>query len=231
MQEYVREPRRAKWVVEVVWNPFVGFNVDERITETSSGEVAIKTERTEHLDARAGVVVDKGVINRAASFLYLTTIYSKSMFPSWKKKHFPSNSAPAKGLTSQTLQSQPLYPWSAHTPQFGRCPSPFPRFSHTLSTTATATGELFLFGGFAHDPNSSLRRNSDLYVISTRDFSTTLLQTSGDVPEPRYGHCAVLTSTSLLIWGGFTDSHRNDNSFYLLDLGKSDLFDVKIPPS
>ena len=42
MQECAREPRRAKRVVEVVWNPFVGFNVDERMTEASSEEIAIK---------------------------------------------------------------------------------------------------------------------------------------------------------------------------------------------
>jgi hypothetical protein len=50
VQERAREPRRAKHVVEVVWNPFVGFNVDERITEVSKasepegsfGETAMK---------------------------------------------------------------------------------------------------------------------------------------------------------------------------------------------
>jgi hypothetical protein len=70
-------------------------------------------------------------------------------------------------------------------------------------------------------------------MISTRDFSTTLLQTSGDVPSPRLGHRAVLTSTTLLIWGGRTDfsdqnaqNPSNDDSFYLLNLGTSDLFHV-----
>ncbi len=45
MQEFAREPRRAKRVVEVVWKPFVGFSVDERITEASeasSGEIDMK---------------------------------------------------------------------------------------------------------------------------------------------------------------------------------------------
>ena len=72
---------------------------------------------------------------------------------------------------------------------------------------------------------------NDLYVISTRDFSTTLLQTGGDVPGPRYGHCVVLTSTILLIWGGSTNlkvkkNHLNqdlDDSLYLLNLGTSHL--------
>ncbi len=122
------------------------------------------------------------------------------------------------------------FPWSAHAPTFSTfrwSPSPFPRGAHSLSTSATA-GKLFLFGGY------SLRSKSptnDLYVISTRDFSTTLLKTSGDLPSPRFGHRAVLTSTTLLIWGGETGSSRkdaqdwcNDDSFYLLNLGTSDLF-------
>lgn len=40
MQECEREPRTAKRVVEVVWKPFVGFNVDE-MTEASSGEFVV----------------------------------------------------------------------------------------------------------------------------------------------------------------------------------------------
>ena len=69
---------------------------------------------------------------------------------------------------------------------------------------------------------------NDLYVISTRDFSTTLLKTTGDVPRGRYGHRAVLTSTTLLIWGGWTGStQEDDESFYLLDLATLDFFHVK----
>jgi hypothetical protein len=49
------------------------------------------------------------------------------------------------------------------------------------AATATAAGELFLFGGLAHN---SLR--NDLYMISTWDLSATLLQTSGEVPSPRF---------------------------------------------
>jgi hypothetical protein len=88
---------------------------------------------------------------------------------------------------------------------------------------------LFLFGGKTND-----RIHNDLYVISTQDFSTTILHTSGDIPSPRYGHRAVLTSTTLLIWGGCTDfsgqnaqDQSDDDSLYLLNLGTSDLFDVK----
>ena len=164
-----------------------------------------------------------------------------------KKKHSPSNSGPANALASQsqarqqpqfptksqsqsrsakqTQQSQPVCPWSAHAPPSGQSSSPFFRNAHSLSTSATAAGELFLFGGYVH---RSRPPSNDLYVISTRDFSTTLLQTSRDIPSPRYGHRAVLTSTTLLIWGGTTDSkdQSDDDSFYLLNLGTS-LFHIK----
>jgi hypothetical protein len=179
------------------------------------------------------------------------------MSSSRKKKHTPSNPVPANGLASQsqagqqlqsptksqssqshsqsthqTQQSQSVRPWSAHAPPFGQSPSPFPRGAHTLSTSATAAGELFLFGGIRHN-----RIRNELYAVSTRDFSATLLQTSGDVPNPRFGHCAVLTNNNLLIWGGITNFSSNhsqnahnqsdDDSCYLLNLGTSDLFPVK----
>jgi hypothetical protein len=178
------------------------------------------------------------------------------MIPSRKEKYSPSDSSPANGLPSQSRvsqqlqfptisqskskspqqkqQSQPGYPWSAHAPPSRLSLSQLPQCSHTLSatTTTTTTRELFLFGGYVYSPRSP---SNDLYVISTRNFSTTLLQTSGDVPSPRFGHGAALTSTSLLIWGGIDSSDQNaqnqsngnDDSFYLLNLGASDLFDVK----
>ena len=179
---------------------------------------------------------------------------------SQKKKYPPSNSAPASRLASSQVthqlqfptnsksqqqslshsqtpqekqQSQPVYPWSAHVPPSGSSLSPLRR--HTLSPSATAAGELFLFGGYIHGSDSP---KNDLYVISTRDFSTTPLHTSGDVPSPRYGHRAVLTSNALLIWGGVTKlSDENaqqlgdDDSLYLLNLGTSDLSDLKASSS
>ena len=145
----------------------------------------------------------------------------------------PTKSQPQSRSRSpqQPQQLQPVYPWSAHTPPSGQWPSPFPRYFHALSTTATTANELFLFGGRTpHDD----RICNDLYVISTRNFSTTLLQTSGNVPSPRYGHRVIITSTILLIWGGrtnFNDStsqnQTNDESLYLLNLGTSDLFHAK----
>jgi Galactose oxidase, central domain len=181
------------------------------------------------------------------------------MTPSRKKKHSPSTLALAShGLASSQVvtqqpqfptnsqsqsqsqshshlqspqekqQSQPVCPWFAHAPSFGQSQSPFLRDAHALSPSATASGELFLFGGYEHRSRSP---SNDLYVISTRDFSTTLLQTSGDVPTPRYGHHAVLTSTStLLSWGGKTkhgdqirQNQAHSGSLFLLNLGTSDL--------
>src|SRR6267154_1117669 len=142
-----------------------------------------------------------------------------NMVRSSRKKLPPSN-----GLASQsTQQPRPVCTWSSHSLQPGPSPSPFPRYSHTLTATATATGELFLFGGDVHGFASN-----DLYLFSARDFSTTLLQTSGEVPRPRVAHAAALTSSSVLIWGGITNfsnqnvlNQRHDDSLYLLSLGTS----------
>ena len=145
-----------------------------------------------------------------------------------RKKLSPSNSAHAIGLASH---SQPIYPWSAHALTLVYSPSPFPRYDHALSTTATATGKLFLFGGCAHGSP-----RNDLYLFSARDFSATLLQTSGETPSPRGGHGVALTSTLFLVWGGWTGSKNvqnqgYDNSLHLLNLGMSDLLMSKPAPA
>ena len=174
---------------------------------------------------------------------------------SLRKKLTSSNSPPANGLASHSMQQQPpqhqslpyrsqldsqshqqLLPvctWSAHASPFGPSPSPFPRSSHAMTATATADGELFLFGGYAQ---GSAR--NDLHVFSTWDFSTTLLQTSGEVPSPRTSHGAALASNNLLIWGGITNfKDRNvpdqlqDNSLYVLDLGTSYLLMSRPTPT
>jgi len=71
------------------------------------------------------------------------------------------------------------------------------------------------------------RPSSDLYVFSTRDFSATLLQTSGEVPTPRFAHSAAIIGTTLLICGGIPNLNDkyglNHDSLYLLNLGTSDL--------
>ena len=159
-----------------------------------------------------------------------------------KKKHTPSKSALTQFGGKQLLLqpqsqekqlSQPVYPWSAHVPPSSL--SPLPRDSHSLSTIATAAGELFLFGGYVQSSESA---SNDLYTFSTRDFSTALLKTSGQAPNPRYGHGAAFDSTILLIWGGVTN-HRDrnaenrcdDDSLYVLNLGMSDLLMLRPFPA
>jgi Kelch motif len=145
--------------------------------------------------------------------------------PFSSQKKIPSNNPSANEIASQSTQQpgpgRPVCTWSAHAPQSGSSPLPFPRQNHTLTPTTTTAGELFLFGGYAHG-----RVSNGLYVLSTRDFSTTLLQTSGDVPTARHAHGAALIGTTLLICGGKTGpgdcaSVPNHDSLYLLNLGTS----------
>jgi len=144
------------------------------------------------------------------------------MFSSQKKLR--SIPPPANGLAPQsTQQPQPICTWSAHAPRSGLSPPPLPRYCHSL--TATAGGELLLFGGYVHGC-----ANSDFYVLSTRDFSSTLLQTSGEIPTPRAAHVAVLIGTTLLVFGGALKSDNQNvpsqhpyDSLYILNLGTSDL--------
>ena len=49
-------------------------------------------------------------------------------------------------------------------------------------------------------------------MLSTRDFSTTLLQTSGDVPTPRRAHGNALIGTTLLIYGGSNTNSSDQNA-------------------
>ena len=140
------------------------------------------------------------------------------------QKKLPFNNTPAN------RPPQPVCKWSAHAPQSGLSPSPFPRHYHTLTATSTGDDNLLIFGGLVQGFASS-----DLYVFSTQDFSTTLLQTKGKVPSPRCTHRAALNGSTLLICGGETNTGDrdvlNDNSFYLLDLGTSDLLISSLTPA
>lgn len=140
-----------------------------------------------------------------------------AFFPQEK---IPSNNLPADELTSQSTEHpQPVCTWSAHGLQPGSLPRPSPR-SHTL--IASAVGEYFFFGGFIRGYGSS-----NVHVFSTRDFSATLSQVSGEVPTPRYGHGAALIGTTFLICGGKTgidESVQDHDSLYFLNLGTSDPF-------
>ena len=72
-----------------------------------------------------------------------------------------------------------------------------------MTTSAATAGKLFQFGGGVHGRVTVRREStSDVYVISTRDFSTILLQTRGDIPTLRSSPCSELINTTLLICGG-----------------------------
>ncbi|KAI6136483.1 hypothetical protein F5141DRAFT_1074919 [Pisolithus sp. B1] len=132
-------------------------------------------------------------------------------------------------------QQRPAYPWSVRrlqlpppvvlpkpgvAPPSTPSPPPFPRYGHALPATATATGELYLFGGLVREA-----ARNDLYLFSTRDLSATLIQTTGEVPSPRVGHASAIVSSVLIVWGGDTKTEptanpaeKQDDGLYLLNL-------------
>ncbi|TFK36888.1 hypothetical protein BDQ12DRAFT_754358 [Crucibulum laeve] len=153
----------------------------------------------------------------------------------------PSNSlqaqasSPQPGQPSQQ-QQRPAYPWSARrltlqppnilpkpgvVPPTSPSPSPFPRYGHALPASATASGDLYLFGGLVRES-----ARNDLYLFSTRDNAAALLQTAGEIPSPRVGHASALVSNVLIVWGGDTKTDptkarpgdKQDDGLYLLNL-------------
>ncbi|KAL4069765.1 hypothetical protein V8B97DRAFT_1872338 [Scleroderma yunnanense] len=135
----------------------------------------------------------------------------------------------------QPPQQRPTYPWSVRrlllppplvvlkpgvAPSTAPSPSPFPRYGHALPATATAAGELLLFGGLVREA-----ARNDLYLFSTRDLSATLVQTTGEIPSPRVGHASAIVSSVLIVWGGDTKTdptanpaEKQDDGLYLLNL-------------
>ncbi|PCH33914.1 hypothetical protein WOLCODRAFT_22329 [Wolfiporia cocos MD-104 SS10] len=148
----------------------------------------------------------------------------------------PSSSPAQSAQQQQAAQQQrPAYPWSQRrlqlpppvtipksglAPPTAPSPSPFPRYGHALPASATSSGELFLFGGLVRE---TVR--NDLYLLSTRDLSATLLQTSGEIPSPRVGHASAIVGSVLIVWGGDTKTNnkarpgdKQDDGLYLLNL-------------
>lgn len=135
----------------------------------------------------------------------------------------------------QQPQQRPAYPWSVRrlhlpppvvlpkpgvAPPTTPSPPPFPRYGHALPATATAAGELYLFGGLVREA-----ARNDLYLFSTRDLSATLVQTTGEIPTPRVGHASAIVSSVLIVWGGDTktdpttnSAEKQDDGLYLLNL-------------
>ncbi|THH03006.1 hypothetical protein EW145_g6610 [Phellinidium pouzarii] len=97
-------------------------------------------------------------------------------------------------------------------------PPLFPRQGYSLTTSATQNGDLFLFGGVV----DGIKRN-DLYSISIRFHTATLIRASGEPPSPRTGHKIVLVGNFLVVFGGDTCSDNSplpclDNVLYIFNL-------------
>ncbi|KAF9566136.1 hypothetical protein CPC08DRAFT_720114 [Agrocybe pediades] len=138
---------------------------------------------------------------------------------------------------SNGSRQNPAFPWSARrfnllpaevipkpgiAPPTTPSPSPFPRYGHSLSTTATANGDLFIFGGLVRE-----RARNDVYVYNTNNSTLNLCETNGTVPSPRTGHACALVSNVLIVWGGTESSvdpattstkEKLDNTLYFLNL-------------
>jgi hypothetical protein len=90
-----------------------------------------------------------------------------------------------------------------------------------MPTTATAQGDLYIFGGLVKDDLSN-----DLYQFNTRELSARLVQTGGERPSERVGHASAIVSSVLIVWGGDTKTdskdrttEKLDDGLYLLNLG------------
>jgi hypothetical protein len=154
------------------------------------------------------------------------------------------------GAGDRSRNQQVVYPWSQrgltmNAPRFldearqaaavgAISPSPFPRYGHAANSAASATGEIYLFGGLVRESVKN-----DLYVVYVDKVvqppsqpnapapsvlggvNATLVQTTGEIPPPRVGHATVLVANVLILWGGDTKvraDDKQDEGLYLLNL-------------
>ncbi|KAJ1029981.1 hypothetical protein NDA16_000894 [Ustilago loliicola] len=187
----------------------------------------------------------------------------------------PQSSGPDAGprLSNPNMPGQPLdkgrsqqvvYPWSQrglvmNPPKFldesrqappgALSPFPFPRYGHAVNQTASASGELYLFGGLVREsvkndlytvyvdklisqtPNSPPNAAGSGSINPSQIYaSATLVQTTGEIPPPRVGHATVLVSNVLILWGGDTKvraDDKQDEGLYLLNLSTREWTRVK----
>ena len=157
------------------------------------------------------------------------------------------------GSGDRPRTQQVVYPWSQrgltmNPPRFldesrqappgALSPSPFPRYGHAANGFASASGEVYLFGGLVRESVKN-----DLYVVYVDkvtqaptqappgaapgsinlagSVNATLVQTTGEIPPPRVGHATVLVANVLILWGGDTKvraDDKQDEGLYLLNL-------------
>ncbi|SOV01299.1 related to KEL1 - involved in cell fusion and morphology [Ustilago sp. UG-2017a] len=167
-------------------------------------------------------------------------------------------------LLDKGRSQQVVYPWSQRglvmkppkfldesrqAPPGALSPFPFPRYGHAVNQMASASGELYLFGGLVREsvkndlytvyvdklisqtPNSPPNATGPGSVNPSQIYaSATLVQTTGEIPPPRVGHATVLVSNVLILWGGDTKvrpDDKQDEGLYLLNLSTREWTRVK----
>lgn len=86
---------------------------------------------------------------------------------------------------------------------------PLGRYGHS---TVLIDWTAFMFGGCR---NEGLKKNcfNDLYRINLFDHDNLewkLVQPTGPLPEPRYGHCCVAVGLQLVVYGGYSAARLNN---------------------
>ncbi|CAE6458919.1 unnamed protein product, partial [Rhizoctonia solani] len=124
---------------------------------------------------------------------------------------------------------------------------PLPRFWHSFSIVPNPSEYVLIFGGavknhlkndtwairISGDSDSPLGSEGSMHLRITAD----LVETSGDVPSPRYGHQSALVDGLLIVWGGITSFcdgkivPPGDSSVYLLNTTTDHWTKLDIQPS
>lgn len=82
--------------------------------------------------------------------------------------------------------------------------------------TMTALGKLcYIYGGYMR---ISEKHYANMHVLDTDALTLTLLNTHGEVPSARCGHCAVAIGNVIYYFGGRTKSKKLGRDEYLNDL-------------
>ncbi|KAK9702608.1 hypothetical protein K7432_011176 [Basidiobolus ranarum] len=88
--------------------------------------------------------------------------------------------------------------------------SPFPRQDYSV---CEILDNLYIFAGSIED----VPRN-DLVIINSRNLSSKVVETTGEIPCPRSGHTALNVGKHIIIFGGETLNSRWDDSLYSFNI-------------
>jgi len=81
-----------------------------------------------------------------------------------------------------------------------------------------AESQLVVFGGHYYKGDSAFEYSNDVYVLDVESLTWQRVTCSGEVPEPRYGHSAVLVGSRMFVMGGKGSQGRLFRDMYFLDL-------------